>query len=290
MSDFIETTEEMKVSLDNSRLNEYGACPQLYDYKYNHGLVDESGMAARYSTYLLHDPVENWYRFKGDYYPDYKLLYQAWAPTTEELLADKFGNYTVKAAESLFKEYTTRFKDDLETYEFIESEVYRTRQVHDDGRQLARPYGSKTDIVLRHRESGDIHTLEIKASKWDFILRSLGFNPQVMGQFWVNKAKRSLVVFFQLTKKPNVERFEFEFMPEEIDTWFEEQTLKISQVVVSEQYNVWPRRTEACSRFNRSCEFLNLCELGGGGSPLVLAKIDEMPKRDPLRYLQEGGE
>ena len=94
---------DFKDSLDNSRLKEYAACPQLYDYKYNYALGDESGYAARFSSVMIHDPIEQWYKYNGNYAPDWQLLMKAWAPNQAEILADKFTSYTIGKAAALYK-------------------------------------------------------------------------------------------------------------------------------------------------------------------------------------------
>lgn len=275
---------EALASMDNSRLQEYAACKQLYDYKFNHSLAEPSGSAARYSTVMIHQPLELWYKFGGNYTPNWSMLMQAWNPNQEELLADRFANYTIAKAEQLFKEYTERFGEDLVTYEFVESEVYRTRELAPG----LMPFGSKTDIVLRHRNTGETHTLEIKASRWKHILTSLSFNAQVIGQAYVNQAARSMVAFFDLSGRGSLSRFEFEFTQEEVDQWRRERITELMQFQVSVETGVWPRNDKACMRFNRVCPFLELCELGGTQNEAVRERIKLMDKHDPLAYLEEA--
>ena len=170
----------------------------------------------------------------------------------------------------------------MSTYDYVESEVYRTVPIHN----FLKQFGSKADLILRHKETNEIHTIEIKASKWDYILTSMNFNAQIIGQQVVNKASKTLVVFFHLTNKPSVQRFEFEFTAEEKEHWKNEIGVQFGQVMMSEKLNIWPRNDTACRRFNQICPFLQLCDNGGAQSPLVQQLIAGMPKKDVFDYLR----
>lgn len=282
---------EKKESIDNSRLSEYQACPQLYDYKYNHELGDESGHAARFSTFMIHKPVQEWWRHGGDYSPNWQELMGKWAPSTEDMLKDKYNNYSASSAKLLFDQYVEQRKDDLEIYRVIEIEVYRTRKII----KGYKPWGSKTDIVLQYIGDGmhigselKLHTLEIKASKWDYILTGMNFNRQVLGQIYTCEAEKGLVDFFYLNgKKSQYMRFEIEPNESEMRQWHNDRALEFEQMKLSESHNIWPRNASSCRRFNQVCPFLELCDLGGSGEPLVQQRISEMPKRNSLAYLEE---
>ena len=277
---------EKEFSIDNSRLADYQACNQLFDYHYNHHLGNESGHEARFGTFMIHKPVQEWWRSAGTYKPNWQAQMALWAPSAEDMLKDKYNCYTASSAKLLYDQYVEQREDDLSNYVVEEIEVYATREVLPG----FKPWGSKTDIVLRyHDETGsEIHTLEIKSSKWDYILTGMNFNRQVLGQIYTKQAAKGLVDFFHLNgKKSQYMRFEIEPSADDMKQWVEDRKLEMRQMQLSYELGVWPRNAGSCRRFNRVCEFLELCDLGGAGEPLVQQRIGEMEKRDSLAYLEE---
>ena len=275
---------EKEFSIDNSRLADYQACPQLFDYHYNHHLGNESGHEARFGTFMIHKPVQEWWSSGGKYKPNWQEQMALWAPSAEDMLKDKYNCYTASSAKLLFDQYVEQRKDDFEEYEVHEIEVYRTKEIIPG----FKPWGSKTDIVLYHLPSNMNHTLEIKSSKWDYILTGLNFNRQVLGQIYTCEAEKGLVDFFHLNgKKSQYMRFEIEPTAAELEQWRADRELEMRQMQLSYDMKLWPRNAGACRRFNRVCEFLDLCDLGGSGEDLVQQRISEMEKRDSLAYLEE---
>jgi len=276
---------EKEFSIDNSRLADYQACNQLFDYHYNHHLGGESGHEARFGTWMIHKPVQEWWRSGGTYKPNWAELMAKWAPSTDDMLKDKYNCYTASTAKQLFDQYVEQRKDDLADYDVHEIEIYRTREVL----KGFKPWGSKTDIVLAPKgRIGVFHTLEIKSSKWDYILTGMNFNRQVLGQIYTCEAEKGLVDFFHLNgKKSQYMRFELEPSAAELEQWKKDRELEMQQMQLSYQLNSWPRNAGSCRRFNRVCEFLELCDLGGVSEPLVQQRISEMEKKDSLAYLEE---
>lgn len=271
-------------SVDNSRLSTYKACPELFNYKYNYHLGDESGHAARFSTYMIHKPVQEWWRNGGEYKPNWQELMALWKPSSEDMLKDKYNAYTASTATQLFNQYIEQRRDDLKEYEVSEIEVYRTRLLQEG----LKPWGSKTDIVLVYQANKVIHTLEIKASKWDYILTGMNFNRQVLGQIYACEAEKGLVDFFHLAgKKSQYMRFEIEPSIDELEQWRRERVIELKQMELSYITDVWPRDAGSCRRFNQLCPFLNLCDMGGSSEPMVQKMIEGMDKVDSLAYLEE---
>lgn len=278
---------EKEFSIDNSRLADYQACNQLFDYHYNHHLGNESGHEARFGTFMIHKPIQEWWRSGGKYKPDWSEQMMLWKPTTVDMLKDKYNCYTASSAKMLFDQYVEQRKDDLDEYRVLEIEVYRTREILPN----FKPWGSKTDIVLQYEPKGivrRVHTLEIKSSKWDYILTGMNFNRQVLGQIFACQADKGLIDFFHLNgKKSQYMRFEIEPSKDDMKQWVEDRKLEMRQMQLSYESNSWPRNAGSCRRFNRVCEFLELCDLGGSGEPLVQQRIGEMEKHNSLAYLEE---
>lgn len=278
--------------IDNSRLDCFKNCHQLYDFLYNHEVGGlEPKWKADYSTWMIHTPVQEWYALGGKYEPNWGLLMKAWGPTPEDMLNDKYGNYTAQRAERLFKEFREKAiaRGDLEEYEYIEHEVYKTRDMGAENFL----WGSKTDLVLRQRSTGDIHIGEIKASKWDYILTGIQFNRQVLGEIYVNNATKGIIIFFNLAAKKNedgVMFIEVEPSDEEMDRWKQRVNMEIKPLEHCYEVDFWPPNEHYCRRYNTVCEFLDLCDQGGTASSEIRAKVNDMPKRDSLSYLTKSND
>lgn len=272
--------------IDNSRLDCFQTCHQLYDLTYNHEVdTGESNWKAGYSTWMLHTPVQEWYAMGGNYTPNWPLLMKAWNPTTEQMLEDKYGNYTVARAERLFNEFVEKAKNrgDLEEYDYVEHEVYKTKDI---GGWVK--WGSKTDLVMLHKATQEKHIFEIKASKWDYILTGLQFNRQILGEIYVNDARKGIVIYFNLGAKKNEDGvlfIEIEPDPEELARWQQRIRMEIEPLNRCYEAGFWPTNEKACRRYNQLCPFLDLCEQGGTMSSEIMAKVNDMPKRDSLAYL-----
>jgi hypothetical protein len=272
--------------LDNSRIDLYSACPQLFDYTYNFELnPGDSKWKANYSTFMIHEPVQAWWASGGEYKPDWQEQMAKWAPTPEEMMMDKFGNYTIVNANKAFNEHCEKAanRGDIERFEYLEHEVYRTADV---GAEIK--FGSKTDIILRDRATQEIVTYEIKASRWDYILMGLNFNRQLLGQMYTNDATLGIVEFFNLAAKkkdPMISFFELPLDWQTLEIWKDKVAFEINQILASYKADIWPTHTSSCKRFNQTCPFLDLCELGGSMSDEGKREAAKWPKHDSLKYL-----
>lgn len=276
---------EKRDSIDNSRLSDFETCPQLFDYKYNYELADESGHAARFSTFMIHKPVQAWWRAGGDYKPDWKGLMAQWAPTAEDMIADKFNAYTASTAELLFNQYVERTTELLDEYKFIEAEVYKTKPIGN----IEQLWGSKTDIVLWHKATECKHVFEIKASKYNYILVGLNFNTQVLGEMFVNDACKGVVEFFWLNgKKSSFIRFELEPSAEEMNKWKKDTFFRVTNMYAAKVLNTYPRRESSCKRFNKECKFLDICNLGGPETDVGKNELTKYERCDSISYLYEA--
>lgn len=274
-------------SVDNSRLETYDACPQLYDYKYNLELdPGESNLAARFSTHMVHIPVQRWYESNGVYRPDWEERFKAWNPSQEELLAQRHNDYSAAAADRLFDEYITRFSGDLEDYDFECAECYYTKDLDPDN--TIPSWGAKLDMLLKRKSDDMIIPFEFKSSRYDYILIGLPFNRQVLGQIYVTHSEKCVVNYFGLNSRDfrkndyRISRFEVEPTPEELERWRKETSQEVWNMEVSRIEGVYPRKSHSCKRFNKECAFLELC--------LGSKSYDAFDKTDSLEYLKESVE
>jgi hypothetical protein len=280
-----------KSSIDNSRLSDYEACPQLYEFKYVLELGEDDGNhAANFSTFMIHKPIEEWFISGGTYKPNWQELMKQWSPSSTDMFNDKTNAYTVKRAERAFNEHANLCSEQgiLDEYEFVESEIYVTKDLWPEQAENQFSWGSKTDIILRHKKSGKRVPWEIKASKYDYITYGLDWNRQVLGEIFVNHAEMGFVELITLTAKQNESSISiFEIMPdhEDMDEWVQATRMSMENFIVSRETNFYPRKAIACKRFNQICQFYDICCLGGSKHPAAQKAIKALPKRDSLKYL-----
>ena len=262
---------------DNSRLNTHQTCPRLYYYLYELGLREPKGTSARFSEWLVHLPLTEWYAHMGSHEPPWEALRAFFAMTPEEQAIKANAKYSIETAKLAFEFYTARFRSDFERFDVLSTEQYIVDH--------ALAFGSKPDVQLREKTSGLVWTLEIKFSAWDFVTTGACMNPQFLGQ--VNNTRGHGVIVAQIMpqdakwKTFQVYRHEIVPRPADMVEWESDTRARIAQVQASELSNVWPKHVpEACTRFNRECFFLGLCE---AGAPQGM--IDRMEHHDPLAYL-----
>ena len=271
---------------DNSRISTYADCPMQYHNKYNLGLAEDNGqrsLNSRFSTHMIHDPITEWY-FRGlDWDPGDQGWEERMAKclvTDEEKLVKANAVYCVDSAKRCFSHHKQQFGSDFERFTVLGAENYIVDK--------AMRFGSKPDVRVQDKETGELFTIEIKFSGWDFILEAANINPQFLGQVNNTKGTGFIVTLIQPvgTKWQNFTaiRQEIEPKPEEMETWRREKLFQIEQIEASYRANVWPKNTpHACTNFG-GCFFVQLCAAGHPEGMLA-----RMPKKgDPLDYLKGG--
>lgn len=271
------------LDLDNSRLETYSLCPQKYHNQYNLGLTTPKHLNTRFSTYLVHDPITEWYLRGRDWQPgqeDWERRQAHMAITAEEQAVKANAVYSVENAQRCFKFYTERFSNDHDEFEFLGIENYLVDK--------SLGFGSKPDVRARRRSDGSFYTFELKFSDWDFILEAAPMNPQFLGQVNNTKGRGCIVTLIQPSGAKwshfGSVRQVIEPTPEELESWRQQTKFKIANVRRSYQEGVWPKHTpNACSSYG-GCYFVDLCT---AGHPKEM--LSRMPKaEDPLAYLREG--
>ena len=276
-------------SLDASRLTTYDLCPRKYYNQYIRRLhTGPKHLNTRFSSHLIHEPLTMWYLSGPTWEPSeaqWAELLAKVAVTEEELGVKANANYCLDQAKACFKTYVERFADDHKRFKITGVENY----ILDSENFRPVPFGSKPDIMAKERVSGDVWTIELKFSAWDFALDASIINPQFLGQVNNTKGKGIIVNLIQPVGSTkwhsfNVVREEFSPKPAELEEFRNDVRFKIATVVASHKLNVFPKNsTHACGAYG-GCFFLALCT---AANPLEM--IRRMPlKEDPLDYLTGG--
>lgn len=271
------------VDLDNSRLETYGLCPMKYHNQYNLGLATPKHLNTRFSTYLIHDPITEWYlKGKGWAPMNWEERIESMQITDEEKAVKANAIYTAANAKRVFDFYTERFASDHDNYEILGIENYLVDQ--------GLGFGSKPDVRAKEKETGKLYTFELKFSDWDFILEAVTMNPQFLGQ--VNNTKGNGCIVTLITPSGakwgsfSAVRQIVEPKPAELADWRQQTAFKIEQVRQSYKQDIWPKHTpNACTQYG-GCYFVTLCT---AGHPKEM--LDRMPRADdPLSYLGQGSQ
>jgi hypothetical protein len=285
---------EMNMDFDNSRLQTYEECPELYNKLYNLGLAQPMAQSAIFSEHLVHLPLTDWYMNKmvHSYQPDWqkcldnydKAMAEQKAITGEDPPVDKHGKYTLATAQRAYATYIDLYgPGDRLRFRCLDVEKY-----------IVDPeisFGSKPDVLLQEIATSTPWTAELKFSSWAFILMGSAMNPQVLGQVNNTGGEGCL---FTLIQPKDTKWSEFICMREEIvprvkdlELWKKEQMFRIETVKRSYATGVWPRRVpKGCGRYNGECFFLSACE--AGNPPEMLARLPK--NKNPLAYLGKDTE
>ena len=271
--------ERNLLGYDSSRLETFQTCPRLYYYLYELGLKGPKGTSARFSEWMVHLPLTEWYAHAGNHTPEWETLWRCFAITPEEQAIKANAKYSITTAKLVFDFYTTRFAGDFERFEVLDTEQYIVDHI--------LQFGSKPDVRLRERTTGLAWTLELKFSAWDFVTTGACMNPQFLGQ--VNNTGGHGIIVAQImptdTKWETLQAYRHEIVPRPADMaeWRADTIARIAQVKASEASGVWHKHVPmACTRFNQECFFLRLCE---AGAPKGM--IDRMETHNPLAYLEK---
>lgn len=197
-------------------------------------------------------------------------------------------------ARAALQDYTGRYRDDLERYEVMYTEVGGSVSVGHDHRISFR-----MDTVLRETETNLIYSLDHKTGsqlndqwrkKWKFAKQCGCYNHALNCEFGVANVGGMIMngTFFRKVKDDSkAERHEFERVSacfskaemglwlREVQNWFRQLELQLeilSQDTVAGGMSAFPRSEQRCCDWGRTCEFWDFCAMW----------------TNPLRQLSEG--
>lgn len=237
-------------------------CLRRWYYRYELGLKEPPSLAASYSTWMIHKPVEAWVSHGSDPSVDWEALYEDWwqGLRLELDLEPDFedGLYNMANAKKALGLYVKNP---------IPGEVLA---VESRSEPMSLPNGqtyiSIPDFLVRNERG--LSTVDIKMTS-KFKQDPLSpFDDQFLGQAIPLGADGFYRVTIMGDKKSGkISLLEPEWQPvDEVlkQEWIEETCELIDHVERNRngQYAPWPKNGEACYSFGRECPHRGRCELG----------------------------
>ena len=283
------------IIVDNSQASLFERCPQAYDYRYNHHLIEQQGIAAVFSKYLIHEPFSLWYGSKGNIVWPRSHFDVVWtqictAARYSTIVARARTNdlriYTGATAHTMYSAYLRKFSRDFEMYQVVSSEdVYFV--TFDDIPGVI--YLSKPDLILAQNDSVLINA-DFKISQYPDQRDLLPFDRQFLGQAFASGSRimmKNFINVFQIreTSLPHVD-ITRNVVPVDDDLMAEfVRDLKLTLVQIREAHKTktYPKYApKACYPFPKHvCPWMTLCSLGKTRS----IAIEEEETENPLEYL-----
>jgi hypothetical protein len=139
------------------------------------------------------------------------------------------------------------------------------------------------DAVLRHKVTGKIIVLECKTdsaldinpAKYKNSAQAIGYSI-VLDVLFPELSDYEVLYLIYKTKSLEYDMFAFTKTYLQRALWIQELLLDIETIKLYETAGVYPMHGENCLKYNRECEYLNLCTL----STEVLAKPYKVPEKE----------
>lgn len=269
----------------NSYLQDFETCPRLFKYKHLDGLVAPPALTLSVGS-AVHAGVAEWYRRKSldpmrsaeALALAFASLAEAYSEIDDPILADDY----VKAlliTERTLHGYFDYYRQETE-YETLELEVELDFPLDADGQR----YTGRLDRVVRSKADGMVYIMEHKTSgeHATTFFKRFEIAPAITGYVWLAQQRYEEpiggVIVNGLFKprvnppkkdgsrtlgEPSYLRETFIRTKVEIDEWAEETLIKrkrITDLMALNDPRQWTKRETSCTRFNRTCEFIDVCK------------------------------
>lgn len=133
-------------------------------------------------------------------------------------------------------------------------------------------YRGYIDLVLRHRLTGELLILELKTSSATWVnhyqyknsAQAIGYSV-ILDKIAPGCTAYSVLYLVQLTKLGKYEVFEFPKTMHQRALWIKDR-LWDEQVLLGiaknyGNYGIWPTHGESCTRFGKTCRYMDMCHL-----------------------------
>lgn len=133
-------------------------------------------------------------------------------------------------------------------------------------------YRGYIDLVLRHVISGELLILELKTSSANYInhyqyknsAQAIGYSV-ILDKIAPGTTAYSVLYLVQLTKLSRYEVFEFPKTYHQRALWLKDRLWDIGIIQNLAKfygnYGIWPTHGESCTRFGRTCQYMDMCHL-----------------------------
>lgn len=133
-------------------------------------------------------------------------------------------------------------------------------------------YRGYIDLVLRHVITGELLILELKTSSANYVnhyqyknsAQAIGYSV-ILDKIAPGTTAYSVLYLVQLTKLEKYEVFEFPKTYHQRALWIKDR-LWDEQIILGlieyyGNYGIWPTHGESCTRFGKTCEYMDMCHL-----------------------------
>lgn len=267
----------MNLTLSHTQLEKFEECQRKYKYIYENKLQPEVGIAAEFSSQVIHPSLEHLY-LHGDTAEVPWFSY--WNAFVEKIGLEKLGDarYALDMAKRVYEAILPYYYDDVLHYTNWQAEEPARPSLGtitvDDETLVEIEYISKPDLIGYEVDSygkiymDDAFVFDFKFGSSDQSALSLDFHRQFMGQAWAHGAKGFVCYAISVGRtkvRPSVGVMRYETIPTQfqLDEFVAEVRVKAQQRLICQLANVWPKQSpKACYSFGKPCEFLNICQAG----------------------------
>lgn len=133
-------------------------------------------------------------------------------------------------------------------------------------------YRGYVDLVLQHRLTGELLILELKTSSATWVnhyqyknsAQAIGYSV-ILDKIAPGTTGYSVLYLVQLTKLERYEVFDFPKTYHQRALWLKDR-LWDEQVILGlahnyGNYGIWPTHGESCTRFGKTCQYMDMCHL-----------------------------
>lgn len=160
----------------------------------------------------------------------------------------------------------------LDDYEVVEFAGKLAAELSFRIKFLHTTYRGFIDLVLRHRITGELLILELKTSSATWVnhynyknsAQAIGYSV-ILDKIAPGTTSYSVLYLVQMTKLERFEVFEFPKTYHQRALWIKDR-LWDEQVLVGMaqsygNYGIWPTHGESCTRFGKTCQYMDSCHL-----------------------------
>jgi len=269
----------------NSYLQDFETCPRLFKYKHLDGLVAPPALTLSVGT-AVHAGLHEWYtrdpldpmRSAEALNAAFGSLAHAYEEISDPIIADDYTK-TLLITERTLTGYFDAYRLETE-YDTLDLELELDYPLTADGQR----YTGRLDRVVRSKADGMIYDMGHKTSGEypTTFFKRFELDPAITGYVWLAeqhyKEPIGGVIVNGLFKprlnppkkdgtrtlgEPSYMRETFIRTKVEIDEWAEETIIKrgrLAELIARGDPKQWTKRETSCTRFNRTCEFMNVCK------------------------------
>lgn len=156
------------------------------------------------------------------------------------------------------------------------------------------------DVVLRNKTTGELRVLELKTTAYDDVKEAAYANSQqgvgygVILDFIAKQAGGIMSSYEVLYLVYKTKQMEWEPLPFKKSflqraQWIKSVMIDIGKIETYHKENFWPKHGENCVRFNRVCQYFDLCtmsdkSLGIDNESKIPVKTDTREDGIPVEY------